>query len=165
MEHDMNKNLTLIINDANADSKTISRMIQAFCTPDILKSCGGYIFTYRKNKGKVYLGVKPSIIEGQRSNHFDLKAGPETKVFLTGGINTKGEISLLFKLPEKDLNETIKSELRELYIQFTFLLIKNSYKGHGKFEWITKKILEETNLFFPIPLTIFDLNINTNGET
>ena len=151
------KSKDLIINGEAAKTIIISRMVHAFYDPNILKSCGGYVFTYRIHKNKAYIGVKPSIIEGQRSNHYDLKAGPETKVFLTGGINANGEISLLFKIQKTELTEEIKSELRELYIRLAELLLKNGYEGPGTFDWITRKIIEESRLFLPIPSTIFDL--------
>ena len=118
----------------------------------------GYIFTYRIYNNSAYLGIKPSIIDGQGSIHYDLKAGPETKVFLTGGIYPNGDISLLFKISKKELNEKNKLELKELYIQFAGLLIENGYKGSGKLEWITQKIIEESELFSPVPMTIYDLN-------
>ena len=148
---------TLIINDEKKEPKSILQMVKAFCNPGILKSCGGYIFTYRIYNNSAYLGIKPSIIEGQRINHYDLNAGPETKVFLTGSINTNGEISLLFKISKTELNDEIKSELRELYLNFSDLLINNGYKGSGILDWITQRIIEESQLFIPIPSTIFDL--------
>ena len=147
----------LIINGEAAKTKTISKMIHAFYNPVLLSSCGGYIFTYRRHNNILYIGVKPAIIEGQRSNHFDLDAGPETKVFLTGNINPNGEISLLFKISKINLNEKTKLDLKELYIQFSSLLINHNYKGPGKFEWITKKMIEESALFSPVPMTIYDL--------
>lgn len=151
------KSKDLIINGETAKPITISKMVQAFCNPNILKSCGGYVITYRVHKSTAYIGVRPSMIEGQRSNHYDLKSGPETKVFLTGGINANGEISLLFKISKTELTEEIKSELKKLYISLVDLLIKNGYRGSGTFDWITRKIIEESGLFFPIPSTIFDL--------
>ena len=148
---------SLIINEEIKGPKPISQMVQAFCSPSILKSCGGYVITYRIHKSIAYIGVKPSIIDGQRSNHYDLKAGPETKVFLTGGINVNGEISLLFKISKTELNKEIKSELKKLYLSLADLLIKNGYRGTGTLDWITRKIIEESGLFLPIPSTIFDL--------
>lgn len=103
------------------------------------------------------IGLSPKEINRCRGSHYDLKAGPETKVFLTGGINANGEISLLFKISKTALNDEIKSELRELYISLASLLKKNGYEGPGTFEWITRKIIEESRLFLPIPSTIFDL--------
>ncbi len=153
----MDNLIKLYINDADAKPKTISRMIQAFSNIDILNSYGGYIFTYRIHNGINYLGIMPAILEGQRSNHFDLKAGPETKIFLTGGINADTEISLLFKIPKIELTEKIKSELRDLYINLANLLIKNGYSGTGTLDWITRNIIEESELFSPVPMTIYDL--------
>ena len=149
--------LPLIINDEVMESKQILLMIKAFYNSNILKSCGGYILTYRIYKNTAYIGVMPSIINGQRSNHYDLKAGPETKAFLTGGINSNGEISLLFKISKTELTDEIKSDLKNLYISLANLFIKNKYKGSGSFDWITRKMIEESELFFPIPFTIFDL--------
>lgn len=151
------KSKNLIINGEAAKTIIISKMVHAFYDYNILNSCGGYIFTYRIHNNITYIGVMPSIIAGQRSNHYDLKAGPETKVFLTGGINANGEISLLFKISKTALNDEIKSELRELYISLASLLKKNGYEGPGTFDWITRKIIEESRLFLPIPSTIFDL--------
>jgi hypothetical protein len=151
------KSKDLIINGEAAKPIIISKMVHAFNDYKILKSCGGYILTFRIDKNTAYIGVMPSIIAGQRSNHYDLKAGPETKIFLTGGINANGEISLLFKISKTELTEEIKSELRELYINLAVLLIKNGYKGPGTFDWITRKIIEESELFSPIPPTIFNL--------
>ncbi len=147
----------LIINGEAAKTTIVSKMIHAFYDSNILKSCGGYIITYKIYNNITYIGVKPSIIDGQRSNHYDLEAGPETKVYLTGGINSTGEISLLFKIQNTELTEKIKSELKELYIQFANLLTKNKYKGSGELDWITKKIIEESRLFEPVPSTIYDL--------
>ncbi len=151
------KSRDLVLNGETVKAAIISKMIYAFGSPDILKSCGGYIFTYRKHKNISYLGVKPAIIAGQRSNHYDLDSGPDTKIYLTGSINPNGDISLLFKISKKELNEKNKFELKNLYIQFARLLIENKYKGPGKLEWITKKIIEESELFSPVPISIYDL--------
>ncbi len=147
----------LILNGKVPKSKTILKMVEAFSNFDILSTYGGYIFTFRIHNNVQYMGIKPAIIEGQRSNHFNLNAGPDTKIFLTGNINPNGEISLLFKIAKKEMNNKIISELKELYIQFASLLIKNNYQGEGKLEWITKKILEESQLFQPVPMKIYDI--------
>jgi len=154
----MNESLALVINGETAGAQTISHMVQAFGSSDTLRSCGGYIITYRVHDNTAYLGVKPAILNGQRSNHFDLKAGPETKVFLIGGINSDGEISLLFKISKEELSADIKSELRESYVRFADLLIQNGYGGPGTLDWISRKILQESDLFPSIPLTVFDLH-------
>ncbi|MDA3939654.1 MAG: hypothetical protein PF693_10125 [Spirochaetia bacterium] len=150
-------NTDLNINGKAETNTTTSKMIQAFFNKDILQSSGGYILTYKIHKYVSYLGIMPSIIAGQRSNHYDLKTGPVTEVFLTGGINTNGEISLIYKITKEELTEKIKSELKELYISFANLLKKNGYEGDGTYDWITVKIIEESQLFLPIPSTIFDL--------
>ena len=147
----------LIINGKTPKIKDISNMIHALSNLDILNSYGGYIFTFRIQNNITYLGIKPAILDGQRSNHYDLKAGPETKIFLTGGISTNTEISLLFKISKTDLTEIVKSELQELYIKMADLLTKNGYRGTGTLDWITRNIIEESKLFSPIPSTIFDL--------
>jgi len=155
----MNEALTLILNGETAGSKTIAQMVQAFCSPDILRSCGGYIITFRAHDNTAYMGVMPSILGGQRSNHYDLKAGPETNVFLTGGINADGEISLLFNISKAELTADTESELRGLYFRFADLLTQNGYEGPGTLDWISRKIMQESEIFSPIPLTIFDLPI------
>ena len=147
----------LIINGETPKTKTISNMIRAFSNLDLLNSYGGYIFTFRIQNKITYLGIKPAILDGQRNNHFKLNAGPDTKIFLTGSINTNGEISLLFKIKKEELNDDIKLQLKELYIQFATFLIENRYNGLGKFEWITIKIIKESKLFSPVPMTIYNL--------
>ncbi len=154
----MNKPVALVINGETAGARTISRMVRAFGSPDTLRSCGGYIITYRVHDNTAYLGVKPAILNGQRSNHFDLQAGPETKVFLIGGINADGEVSLLFKIPKSELSVDVQSELRKLYVRFADLLKQNGYDGAGTLDWISRKILQESEIFAPVPLTIFDLH-------
>lgn len=149
----------LVINGETASKITISGMVKAFYNLKTVKSYGGYILTYRIHNDISYIGVKPAIMEGQRNNHYDLIAGPETKVFLTGGINTNGEISLLFKISKIELNDKKKSELRELYLNFSYLLIDNGFKGPGTLDWITKNILGESKLFSNVPKTIYDLQI------
>ena len=155
----MNRSLILILNGEAAGSQTISQMVQAFCSPNILRSCGGYIITYRVHDSTAYLGVKPTIMEGQRSNHYDLKAGPDTKVFLIGGITADGEISLLFKISKEELSANIRSELRGLYIHFADLLTQNGYGGPGILDWISRKCIQESEIFSPVPLTILDLPV------
>lgn len=147
----------IIINGRVSKPKTILTMVDAFQNSNLLSSYGGYIFTFRIHNNNKYMGIKPAIIDGQRTNHYDLDAGPETKVFLTGGIKAKGEITLLFKISKNNLNGKTKLQLKELYIQFSSLLINNSYQGSGKFDWVTKKIIEESDLFSPVPMTIYDL--------
>ncbi len=153
----MSEPLALVINGETAGAQTISQMVQAFGSPGTLRSCGGYIFTYRVDNNTAYIGVKPAILNGQRSNHYDLKAGPETKVFLIGGINADGEISLLFKIPKTELSVDTRSELRELYVRFADLLKQNGYGGPGTLDWISRKIIQESEIFSPVPSTIFDL--------
>lgn len=149
----------LIINGEIAGAQTISQMVQAFGSPGTLHSCGGYIFTYRVHDNTAYLGVKPSILNGQRSNHFDLQAGPETKVFLIGGINADGKMSLLFKIPKEELSTDIQSELRQLYFRFAHLLKQNGYGGAGTLDWISRKTLQESEIYSRVPSTIFDLPV------
>jgi hypothetical protein len=151
----------IIINGNTFKKKDLVKMIKAFNNSTILNSYGGYIYTFRIHNNNTYMGIKPSIIDGQRSNHYNLVAGPETKVFLTGGINPNGEISLLFKISEKELTNELKFQLKEHYIQFADLLITNKYNGKGNLEWISRKMLEESQLFFPIPNTIFDFRIKS----
>ena len=154
----MNKSRALVINGETAGAQTISQMVQAFGSPGTLRSCGGYMFTYRVDNNTAYIGVKPSIVDGQRSHHYDLKAGPETKVFLIGGISADGKMSLLFRIPETELSADVKSELRELYFRFAGLLKQNGYGGLGVLDWISRKILQESELFPSTPLTVFDLH-------
>ncbi|MCK4516414.1 MAG: hypothetical protein KAU31_14225 [Spirochaetaceae bacterium] len=150
---------SLIINGETAGVRTISQMVRAFGNPDALRSCGGYIITYRVHNHTAYLGVKPAVLNGQRSNHFDLQAGPETKVFLIGGINADGKISLLFKIPKTELSVDVQSELRELYFRFANLLMQNGYEGTGTLDWITRKIMQESEIYSPVPSTILDLPV------
>ena len=153
----MNETTDLIINGEPAESQLISQMVRAFFNPDMLRPCGGYIVTYREHNGTAYLGVKPSILNGQRSNHYDLRAGPDSRLSLIGGIDARGEISLLFKIPRSGLSVETKSELRALYARFADLLIQYEYGGAGILDWTTRKILRESELFSSVPSTIFDL--------
>ena len=148
----------LLINGETAGVRPVSQMVRAFGSLDTLRSCGGYIITYRVHDNTTYLGVKPAILNGQRSNHFDLQAGPETKVFLIGGINADGEISLLFKISKTELSVDVQCELRELYFRFADLLKQNGYGGSGTLDWISRKMIQESEIFSPVPLTIFDLH-------
>ena len=157
-ERKMNEETPLVINGEPAGPEVVAQMVRAFCSRDILRSCGGYIFTYRVHDNTAYLGVKPSILNGQRSNHYDLKAGSKTKLALIGGINIDGEISLLFKVPEEELSVETKSELRALYVRFANLLMQNGYGGGGTLDWISRTILQESAIFSPVPSTILNLH-------
>ncbi|MBU8914331.1 MAG: hypothetical protein KOO61_09940 [Spirochaetales bacterium] len=155
----MNKSLTLIFNGEAAESQTISPMVRTFCSPNILRSCGGYIIACQVHGSTAYLGVRPTIMEGQRSNHYDLKVGPDTKACLIGGITVAGGISLLFRISKEELSGNIGSELRELYIHSADLLTQNGYSGLGILDWISRKSIQESEISSPVPLTILDLPV------
>ncbi len=155
--------------NGNKPSETeLTEFVDALSRRTSLTSTGGYLFKSIYTGSILHIGFAPAISGGNRLHHYDIGI-PEGKNLL-GSISATGELSILFKAEssEQHSNGTLKRKSiriwREQFVMFAQALISNGYSGAGNLDWITRKIIEESGLFHPIPDHLKDLSIHSVSE-
>ncbi len=146
------------LNNKVLRTNEVKKIFKSVQNMKILKKKGGYLFKSSLNKTDFHIGIIPVLIEGERSHHYDIKLDYEDEYEFTGFFNTDGTIGILFSLP-KQLNMTenisVKIDFLEkikiIYTETADLLIKNGLSERMKLDWISRKIIDEADLFEPIP--------------
>lgn len=151
----------LNLNGSIPTKKETAAFAGALSDAGILTAAGGYLFKSRFDGSTLHIGIAPTVSEGQRLHHYDITV-PEGE-YLLGSISATGEFTLLFKAETRDssgittLNETVRSIWRKQYTAFAETLFFIGYSGTGKLDWITKKIIEESGIFIPVPSTLREI--------
>jgi hypothetical protein len=151
----MDSSYPLILNGQLTKKSEARPFINAISDPGILRSTGGYLFRSCLLDGSLQLGIVPAISEGERLHHYDIKIpGVEQ---LIGSISATGEFTLLFKAVKADLDIESRKRWKNGFKAFASVLIDLGYDGKGTLDWITKQIIEESEIFTPVPETLFEI--------
>lgn len=152
----MSEELSLLLNGSLPDRIESRKFAKALSDPASLTSSGGWLFKSRREENAIYIGIVPALSEGQRLHHYDIRV-PEGE-HLIGSISANGEISLLFKAEAESLDTAAMARWKAQYRGFAGVLIQCGYHGEGKLDWITQKIIEESGIFQPVPLTLGEIS-------
>ena len=136
----------IYINNKKANLNTIKAMIEAISNKTILTEKGGFLLKVTVLADQIYIGIIPNFINGERTYHYDIEIGVENEFTLIGAINNQQIFTLLFK----PINPILSGKAKELYYtaykEFADFLFTNGYKNIGELDWITQKILTESEV-------------------
>jgi hypothetical protein len=145
----------LILNGSKPGRREVGQFIKAISSPGRLAAAGGYLFKSCISSRELHIGIVPAISEGERLHHYDITV-PEEEC-LIGSISATGEFTLLFKADKENMRESERERWRNQYIFFAAALIQRNYQGRGLLDWITQQIIQEAQLFSPVPSTLTEL--------
>ncbi|MDF1569520.1 MAG: hypothetical protein P1P77_15990 [Spirochaetaceae bacterium] len=145
----------LILNGSKPGQREVGQFIKAISSPGRLAAAGGYLFKSCISFRELHIGIVPAISEGERLHHYDITI-PEEEC-LIGSISATGEFTLLFKADKENMQDVERERWRNQYILFAAALIQRDYRGRGLLDWITRQIIQEAQLFNPIPGTLMEL--------
>ena len=143
----------LILNSSRPSAREIRQFIRALADERTLSARGGYLFKSCLAGGELHIGIVPAIAEGERLHHYDIRV-PDGR-HLLGSLSATGEFTVLFKAAS--LDEEARNAWREQYEALAVTLLELGYAGEGRLDWISRKIIEESGLFDPIPETLAEI--------
>ena len=136
----------IYINNKKADCNTIKAMIEAISNKTILTEKGGFLLKVTVLTDYIYIGIIPNFINGERTYHYDIEIGIENEFTLIGAINHQQIFTLLFKPINPILTSKAKEQYYTVYREFADFLFTNGYNNTGELDWITQKILTESEV-------------------
>lgn len=143
----------LILNGGKPSGRERKQFIKALSDSKTLSARGGYLFKSRLTGGELHIGIVPAIADGERLHHYDINI-PEGE-HLLGSVSATGEFTVLFKAAS--LDEESREAWKQQYKALAGTLLELGYNGDGQLDWISRKIIEESELFSPIPETLADI--------
>ncbi|MBI9100562.1 MAG: hypothetical protein JEY91_18940 [Spirochaetaceae bacterium] len=141
------------------NQKEVKKIFKSVQNKKILKEKGGYLFNSSLKDSDFYIGIRPVIVEGERTHHYEIELDYEDAYKLTGFFNVDGTLGMLFKPPasKHSITDEFKNQLKSSYEQTAEILVQNGFSEQVRFDWITQKMLGEIGLFEPVPQTLGNL--------
>lgn len=136
----------IYINNKKANRKTIKAMIEAISNKTILTEKGGFLLKVTALNDKLYIGIIPNYINGERTHHYDIKIGVENEFTLIGAVNNQIILTLLFKPATPVLSTEARNRYRSVYKLFAEFLFTNGFSQGGELDWITQKIIKDSGI-------------------
>ena len=146
----------ITFNSATGAATLITPWIRALNNPRIVTEKAGFIFKAGFDGDHLMLAVAPTMINGERSYHYNQHLKKEDAFTLLGDVNAQGVFTILFK-PENP--EQIAADSKKyivLFRRFAAFLIESGYTGDGALDEVTQGVLQELGLS-PAPQTLADL--------
>lgn len=150
----------LLLNGGKPSGRELKQFIRALSDAKTLAARGGYLFKSRLTGGELHFGIVPAIADGERLHHYDIDV-PDGE-HLLGSLSATGEFSVLFK--ETSMDDESRELWKQQYKALAVTLLDLGYAGEGKLDWISCKIIEESELFHPIPQTLADIAAESQGS-
>lgn len=136
----------IYINSKKANRNKIKALIEAISNKTILTEKGGFLLKVTVLADQIYIGIIPNYINGERTFHYDIEIGVENEFTLIGAVNHQQVFTLLFKPVNPILPDKAKEQYYTAYKKFADFLFSNGYNNIGELDWITQKILTESNV-------------------
>lgn len=153
------KKYKIYLNREHTTPKEMKRVLKSIQNNRILKEKGGFLFQSSLNDSELHIGIVPFFIDGERTRHYDIELDYADKFQLSGFFNADGTIGMLFKPPEnkQDMDSEYKCKIKKCYINTVALLSSCGLSLSMEFDWITKKIMEESKFSDTPPQTVGEL--------
>lgn len=151
----------IILNNEEKSSKDLKSIVFSLSDPKILILKSGFIFNASILNNRLYIGILPYFIEGERTHHYDISLPLQGKCLLYGFINANKTLDLFFKPARDTYNGCFLPGIADIfldnYIRLARFLIENGFERHFTFDLGTQNLFEETKLFALVPATVEDL--------
>jgi hypothetical protein len=122
----------------------------------IVREKAGFLFKAGFDGGHLMLAVLPTMINGERSYHYNLHLKKEDAFTLLGDVNAEGIFTILFKPESREQIEANSKRYVELFRRFAAFLIESGYTGEGVLDEVTQGVLKSLGLS-PAPKTLVEL--------
>jgi len=144
-----------VFNRSTTSVETLLRSLVSALSPQVLISNGGCLFKASLHGPVFHLGLIPTLREGERGYHHDIRLKREDVFTLIGNITTSRELTILFNNPA--ISESDKSLYRRVYQKLAQLLVYISSDQPLTLDWITTHLLEQKQIFTTPPRTLSEL--------
>lgn len=124
-------------------------------SPQVLVSNGGYLFKASLHGSVFHFGLIPTLREGERGYHYDIRLKHEDIFTLIGNITTSRELTILFKNPA--ISESDKPPYQQVYQKLAQLFIAANPDPPLTLDWITTHLLEQKQIFCTVPQTLMEI--------
>jgi hypothetical protein len=124
---------------------------------------GGFLFKAAFHENELVIAAVPTIIDGERSYHYNLHPKYEDAYTLIGGVNAQGVFNILFKMDSHAKLPEKAHIYLDLYCRLADFFIKANYSGAGRLDDVTRHVLEEMGVDNP-PKTLHALRQINNRK-
>jgi len=130
--------------------------IRALNDPNLLREKAGFLFKAGFDGDHLMLAVLPTMINGERSYHYNQHLEKEDAFTLLGDVNAEGVFTILFKPESREQAQANSEKYLEQFRRFAAFLIDGGYTGDGVLDEVTQGLLESLGLS-PAPETLAGL--------
>ena len=140
----------------NGKTDVAAGWIRALNDERIVQEKAGFLFKASFDGDHLMLAVAPTLINGERSWHYNMHLEKEDAFTLIGDVNAQGVFTILFKPESREQVAAQAEEYIERFRQFAAFLIEGGYTGNGVLDEVTQGVLESLGLS-PFPKTLAEL--------
>jgi len=140
----------------NEKAGDASGWIRALNDERIVREKAGFLFKAGFDGDHLMLAVLPTMINGERSYHYNQHLEKEDAFTLLGDVNAEGVFTILFKPESREQVEADSEKYIELFRRFAAFLVESGYTGDGALDEVTQGVLKSLGLS-PVPQTLVEL--------
>jgi len=130
-----------------------SGWIHALNDECIVREKAGFLFKASFDDDHLMLAVVPTLINGERSYHYNQHLEKEDVFTLIGDINAQGVFTILFNPESREQVAEQSEEYIERFRRLAAFLIESGYTGDGALDEVTQGVLETLGLS-PAPASL-----------
>jgi len=144
------------LNGKTGDASGASEWIQALNDEYIVQEKAGFLFKASFDGDHLMLAVAPTLINGERSYHYNQHLEKEDAFTLIGTVNAQGVFCILFSPESREQVAAQADEYIVLFRRLAAFLIEGGYTGDGILDEVTQGVLKKLGLS-PAPKTLAGL--------
>lgn len=151
---------TFYFNQTKNKSKQVKDFISVLNSNSKLQQIGGLLFksNFQAAKETIYIEFVPTLLDGERSYHYNIKLKHEDEYNLVGSVSANGEFKILIKPESAELSNENKEKYLISLKAFAQFLIEHDYNGMGIIDWTTTEILKALGCNKHLPKNIKELS-------
>jgi hypothetical protein len=146
----------ITFNGKRSGLSVATEWIRALNDPRVLQEKAGFLFKASFDGDCLMLAVAPTLINGERSYHYNLRLEKEDAFTLIGDVNAQGVFTILFKPESRAAVSQHATEYIGRFRSLAAFLKTTGYTGAGRLDEVTQDILRTLGLS-PVPESLSDL--------
>ncbi len=140
-------------NGKSGGPQAVSPWIAALNDARIVQEKAGFIFKTGLRDDHIVLAVEPSLINGERRYHFNMRIAGEDAYTLIGNVDAQGVFTILFHPKSREIPADQRTRYLDTYRAFARLLSECGYRGAGELDTVTQGLLKRLGLH-PAPASL-----------
>ncbi len=143
-----------IVNGTSYSLEEVRLKIIRLFQDDVVIANGGFLFKSSISERLLHLGIIPVLKNGERGRHYDIVLACEDDTAFTGAVNTDLSITLMLTTPPKNkeaVTPALRTRIKQAYIDTAEAYLACGFPTNTKFDWISRKMLEELEVFTTVP--------------